>query len=702
MHAPSTRSGLRRHRVFLASPAAGHGAQPRTCGGRVARRARRARLGRALLLGCALAAAPAVNAQVLEGTLGAGDSTSGQSFGQAVAMDGDVAIIGASGSDSNEGAVYVYRRAAGTWSQEAKLSPGDLGIADLFGFGVALAGDLAVGGAPDSLDLIGGSATGPGAVYLFRDAGGTWPQEDKLQASDGQAWDRFGWSVAAGGDVVVVGAPGDETAGSGTRNGGRGAVYVYRFDGADWSEDAKLTASDGDAGDQFGYAVRVDGDVIVVGAPDDEDAGTLAGAVYVFRHDGSAWVEEEKLLASDAAVEDVFGTAVAASGDAILVGAPQDDDDGLYSGSVYVYRHDGSGWVEEDKLASADATANAYFGRSVALRGARALVGAPGQVGGEGKAYTFTLGGSSWSEEAQLSAAGAVFLGHSGDLDDAGAVVGAPLSNNPPSPLAGLAYVFGLFDDCNGNGTPDDEDIATGTSQDCNTNGIPDECEPDCNGNGVPDDCDIGSGTSQDCNGNGVPDECDITAGTSQDCNANGIPDECEPDCNGNGVPDDCDIATGTSQDCNGNGVPDECDITAGTSLDGNGNGIPDECEGVWTDLGLGLAGSAGVPVFTGSGPLIVGLPVTLTLTGALPNSSSALFIGFSELGLPFKGGTLVPSPDVILQGLPTGPAGTLALTSNWPPGIPSGFTLYFQHWILDPAGPQNLAASNGLSGTTP
>jgi hypothetical protein len=146
--------------------------------------------------------------------------------------------------------------------------------------------------------------------------------------------------------------------------------------------------------------------------------------------------------------------------------------------------------------------------------------------------------------------------------------------------------------DCNGNGIPDECDIANGTSLDCNRNGIPDECEIDCNGNGIPDECDIASGTSLDCNRNGIPDECDIANGTSQDCNRNGIPDECEIDCNGNGIPDKIDIATGNSLDCNGNGVPDECepdcngngipdecDIAKGTSTDENDDGIPDECQ---------------------------------------------------------------------------------------------------------------------------
>ena len=180
--------------------------------------------------------------------------------------------------------------------------------------------------------------------------------------------------------------------------------------------------------------------------------------------------------------------------------------------------------------------------------------------------------------------------------------------------------------DCNGNGVPDDQDLASGTSSDCNANSAPDECEPDCNASGVPDDCDVTAGTSPDCNvdlvpdecepdcnANGIPDECDVASGASMDCNANAVPDECDvvagfADCNGNGVldacvgletdcnantvPDECDIAGASSTDCDGDGVPDECggdcnangvadvcDLSGGTSADVNANGVPDECE---------------------------------------------------------------------------------------------------------------------------
>ena len=138
--------------------------------------------------------------------------------------------------------------------------------------------------------------------------------------------------------------------------------------------------------------------------------------------------------------------------------------------------------------------------------------------------------------------------------------------------------------DCNGNGTIDYCDIATGTAQDCNANGIPDSCDitngasNDIDANGVPDSCQV------DCNGNGRPDAYDIAQGTSADCDQNQIPDSCDiangaPDCNGNGVFDACDIATGAAPDCNGNGKPDSCDITTGTAADCNGNSIPDSCD---------------------------------------------------------------------------------------------------------------------------
>lgn len=121
-----------------------------------------------------------------------------------------------------------------------------------------------------------------------------------------------------------------------------------------------------------------------------------------------------------------------------------------------------------------------------------------------------------------------------------------------------------------------------------------------------------------------------------------------------------------------------------------------------WADLGNALAGTNGEPVLEGTGTLVGGDPLTLSLTSALENTTTSLVVGINELNAPLKGGVLVPQPFIVINGLPTDGTGSLAVGSTWPTGFPSAFTTYFQHWIVDPAGPKGLAASNGLSGTTP
>ncbi|MHC4413642.1 MAG: hypothetical protein ACYS0G_00005, partial [Planctomycetota bacterium] len=135
----------------------------------------------------------------------------------------------------------------------------------------------------------------------------------------------------------------------------------YRWDGSSWVQEQKLLASDGAAGDHFGISVSVSGDVTVVGARLDDDNGTDAGSAYVYRWDGSSWAQEQKLLASDGAAADIFGHSVSVSGDVAVVGAYYDDDDGTDSGSAYVYRWDGSSWVQEQKLLASDAEAGVEF-----------------------------------------------------------------------------------------------------------------------------------------------------------------------------------------------------------------------------------------------------------------------------------------------------------------------------------------------------
>ena len=243
-----------------------------------------------------------------------------------------------------------------------------------------------------------------GSAYVYRYDGLNWVQEAKLWASDRAASDLFGWSVDISGEVVVVGAIRDADAGTFT-----GSAYIFRFDGSRWVEEQKLLASDYAYWDEFGFSVAISGDVAVIGAIRNDDKDPNCGSAYVFRFDGSRWVEEQKLLASDGATEDHFGNSVAISGNTAVVGAYLHDNPSN-SGAAYVFCFDGSNWVEEQKLLGSDTTYADHFGSSVAISGDTIVVGAYGDDNAEpdniycnsGSAYVFRFNGSNWIEEAKL------------------------------------------------------------------------------------------------------------------------------------------------------------------------------------------------------------------------------------------------------------------------------------------------------------
>ena len=183
------------------------------------------------------------------------------------------------------------------------------------------------------------SDNGPssGSAYVYRFDGATWTQEQKLLAADREAGDRFGTSVAVVEDIIVVGAYSDD---EDVDDGGInfGSAYVFEFSGGLWTEEQKLTASDGDANDFFGTSVAIDGDVIVVGADTEGENGFRSGAAYVYRRlDGLVWTENDKLTASDGDNNDRFGHSVYVNGDVAVVGAYLDENDGSSQGSAYAF-----------------------------------------------------------------------------------------------------------------------------------------------------------------------------------------------------------------------------------------------------------------------------------------------------------------------------------------------------------------------------
>jgi hypothetical protein len=252
-------------------------------------------------------------------------------FGYSVAVDGDMAVVGAIGDDDGgvySGSAYVFARAGGVWTEQAKLLPADGADEDDFGSSVALDGDTAVIGA--FLDDDNGEDSG--SAYVFTQTGGVWTEQAKLLPADGDAEDYFG-SVALDGDTAVIGAYLDDD-----DDPRSGSAYVFTRAGGVWTEQAKLLPADGGFSDYFGFSVAVAGDVAVIGAGRHDDNGQDSGSAYVFTRAGGVWAETMKLSSADGDVEDNFGRRVALDGDAAVIGAMWDDDNGENSGSAYVFR----------------------------------------------------------------------------------------------------------------------------------------------------------------------------------------------------------------------------------------------------------------------------------------------------------------------------------------------------------------------------
>lgn len=336
----------------------------------------------------------------------ASDGMPSDRFGVSVAVSGDTALVGAPTEDAERGAAYVFTRVDGIWTEQAKLIASDGRSLRKFGYSVALAGDIAVVGG--STGVIGGSEQHadrtPGSAYVFKRVGNNWIEQTKLTAGpDAATGDDFGTTVAVSGDAVVVGAGGVA---------GGGAAYVFAWDGGRWAQQAKLTAgADAAAGDRFGFSVAVAGDIAVVGSQfDDVGSNANQGSAYVFRRDGTRWSQEANLTASDGAADDNFGFSVAASTDTVVVGAWHDDvSDNPDQGSAYVFARESTGWIEQDQLVASDGAGGDEFGRSAAVSGHTALVGAQRDSTGDnvqhGSAYVFARSAGAWLERTKLLAA---------------------------------------------------------------------------------------------------------------------------------------------------------------------------------------------------------------------------------------------------------------------------------------------------------
>ena len=301
----------------------------------------------------------------------------------------------------------------------ALLQQGKLTTTDtnvrLMGQSVDISGDTVVAGSPK--DSTKGSSAG--AAYVFTRSGTQWSQQAKLTAADGAASDEFGTSVAISGNSIVVGSWQDGDGGAAS-----GSAYVFVRSGTTWTQQQKLTAAGAQAGDLFGGAVDIDGNTVAVGARSDNAKGADSGAVHVFTRSTATWSLQQKLHASDADLSEEFGDSVALEADTLIAGKSS-----VGAGSAYVFTRSGTTWTQQQKLTPSDGGSFDTFGKSVDVSGDTAIVGSPlndGNSTDKGAAYVFTRSGTTWTLQQKLTAIDkdAVAVGASFD-DDKGSASGS-------------------------------------------------------------------------------------------------------------------------------------------------------------------------------------------------------------------------------------------------------------------------------------
>ncbi len=369
-------------------------------------------------------------------------------FGTSVSISGDYAIIGVQsdevGGNVAQGSAYIYYKSGTTWTQQTHITAEDGAISDLFGFNVSISGDYAIVGAYDD-DV--GSNGDQGSAYIFHRSGTSWTQQAHITASDGTAYDEFGISVSISGDYAIVGAHKNDVGG----NSNQGSAYIFHRSGTTWSQQVKITASDGAANDGFGSSISISGDYTIVGADGDDVGGnTDQGSAYIFFRSGTTWTQQAKITASDGIASDNFGSSISISGDYVIVGANEDDvGSNSNQGSAYIFHKSGTTWSQQAKITSSDGLADDQFGISVSISGDYVIVGADtDDVGGDtdqGSAYIFHRSGTAWSQQAKITASdGATTdqFGCSVSMSGNYVIVGAYYDDVGENGDQGSAYIF--------------------------------------------------------------------------------------------------------------------------------------------------------------------------------------------------------------------------------------------------------------------
>lgn len=372
------------------------------------------------------------------------DRHSGDEFGFSVSVGSTYAAVGAPSHDfsygatvqsnsssadyrEDAGAVYLYEKFGTFYRNEVKLTAPDRQAFDLFGYSVSVFGSMCAVGAPgEDHDATGTSnstnaqanyVNNAGAVYLFSLTGTTWNLTAKITAPARDASDQFGSKVVLHGSRLVVSSPLEDHDAS-EQNGltNAGSVYVYSLVNGSWVLEQKLVPNDRAVGDEFGSSVDFDGTCLIVGARfADILTAQNQGAAYTFIQN-SNWIQQSKILSSDGAANDLFGSSVAVYGTKIAAGSPGN----LGRGAVYAYSSANNTWGGEQKLVSSDIQAQDQFGESISLYGDTLVVASPGEdhdgsgtsssttgqgfLSNAGAAYIFfRLSSGGWSQSQKMN-----------------------------------------------------------------------------------------------------------------------------------------------------------------------------------------------------------------------------------------------------------------------------------------------------------
>jgi hypothetical protein len=252
------------------------------------------------------------------------------------------------------------------WIEQKILTISDEGKEKGFGTAVDICGLTAVIGAPN--DNVNGIDSG--SAYIFEQVNNQWVQQTKLLPTDGTEGDQFGTTVAINGNLLIIGAPNNDVNGTDS-----GSAYIFEKTNNQWTQKTKLIPTDGTEGDQFGNSVAIDGYVIIVGKHFDSYNGWDSGSAYIFEKTNNQWTQKTKLIPNDGEEYDEFGNSVAISENTILIGAVRNDDNGWDSGSAYIFEKTNNQWTQKTKLIPSDGAEDDEFGISVSIDNNTAIIG---------------------------------------------------------------------------------------------------------------------------------------------------------------------------------------------------------------------------------------------------------------------------------------------------------------------------------------